>query len=183
MDFAYISFMEYGKREIIEQLNKKGKALTSWYVDRPKEAMDSGPEGSWTAGQHLLHMIKSTKPLAKGTGYPWILLRLKFGKVDHPSRSYEGVVEAYREKLAAGGKAPGEFVPREVKKEERDVLVERFKGELSVLVNNLHKWSEKDLDRTAVPHPLIGKLTMREMLYFTIYHMEHHLKALEERYS
>jgi hypothetical protein len=53
---------------------------------------------------------------------------------------------------------------------------------MNILVNNLHKWSEKNLDNTAVPHPLIGKLTLRKMLYFTIYHMKHHLKISEERY-
>lgn len=144
--------------------------------------MESGPDGAWTAGQHLLHMIKSTKPLAVGAGYPRILLRLKFGKVANQSASYEGLVKKYTDAIAAGGQATGAYVPRTVKKEERDVLLKRFKTEMSVLVNNVHKWSEKNLDNTAVPHPLIGKLTFREMLYFTIYHMEHHLKILQERY-
>jgi hypothetical protein len=116
-------------------------------------------------------------------GYPRILLRLKFGKVNGPSASYEGVVDRYQQALINGGKATGEYVPREVRKEEREVLVARFKNEMRVLVNNLHKWSEKNLDNTGVPHPLIGQLTVREMMYFTIYHMEHHRHILEERYS
>ena len=145
--------------------------------------MHVAPDGAWTAGQHLLHMIKSTKPLAVGAGYPRILLRWKFGKTAGVSASYEEVVDRYKGKLAEGGQATGEFVPRKVESKERDVLVKRQKNEMSVLVNNLHKWSEKNLDNTAVPHPLIGKITLREMLYFTIYHLEHHLKTLEERYT
>lgn len=175
--------MNLSKKEIIEQLNRKNKDLVAWYTDRPMEAMDIAPEGAWTAGQHLLHLIKSTKPLAVGAGYPRILLRLKFGKTDGQSGSYDDVVKRYQSKLDSGGKATGDFVPREVKQTERDVLVGRMKKEMNVLVNNLHKWSEKNLDNTAVPHPLIGKITLREMLYFTIYHMEHHLKTLEEKYK
>ena len=174
--------MELSKKEIIERLNKQTSALANWYNDKPSERMESGPEGAWTAGQHLLHMIKSTKPLAVGAGYPRLILRVKFGKVLEPSLSYEDLVKKYTDAIAAGGQATGVYVPREVTKEERELLVKRFKTEMSVLVNNLHKWSEKNLDNTAVPHPLIGKLTFREMLYFTIYHMEHHLKILQERY-
>ncbi len=175
--------MYYDKKEIIKQLEKQSKALRSWYIDKPVEKMEFAPEGAWTAGQHLLHLIKSTKPLGKGMGYPRLLLLWKFGRVKRPSRSYEEVVRAYQEALKQGGKAPEPFVPREVKKAEREVLVERYKEEMSILINQVHQWSESNLDKTAVPHPLLGKLTLREMLYFTIYHMEHHLKVLDERYS
>lgn len=175
--------MEMTKKEIIKQLESQSHSLRNWFLDKPIEKMEFAPEGAWTAGQHLLHLIKSTKPLGKGMGYPRILLRLKFGKVNHASRSYEDTIKAYTDALDNGGKATGAYVPRVVKKEEREVLVNRFKDEMAVLVNQVHQWSEKNLDKTAVPHPLIGNLTLREMLYFTIYHMEHHLKILEERYS
>ncbi|MCF8278523.1 MAG: DinB family protein [Flavobacteriales bacterium] len=175
--------MEYDKKEIISQLEKQSKAIRSWFLDKPIEKMEAAPDGAWTAGQHLLHLVKSTKPLAKGMGYPRILLLLKFGKAKRPSRSYEDTIKAYTDALSNGGKAMGEYVPRAVKKEEREVLVERFKEEMGLLINQVHQWSESNLDSTAVPHPLIGNLTLREMLYFTIYHMEHHLNSLNERYS
>lgn len=174
--------MQYSKKEIIEQLNSQSTGLVTWYTNKPVEVLETGPDGAWTAGQHLLHMIKSTKPLAVGAGYPRILLRLKFGKVKTPSLGYNQLVKKYTDAIAAGGQATGVYVPRIVRNEEREVLVKRFKAEMNTLVNNTHKWTEKNLDNTAVPHPLIGKLTFREMLYFTIYHMEHHRKILEERY-
>jgi len=175
--------MDHNKKEIIAQLEAQSKALQSWFLDQPIEKMEFAPEGAWTAGQHLLHLIKSTKPLGTGMGYPRLVLRLKFGKVKNPSRSYEGTVAFYQEALAKGGRAMGQYIPREVKKEEREEMVNRFYTEMSILINHVQKWSEKNLDQTAVPHPLLGNLTMREMLYFTIYHTEHHLKVLKERYS
>lgn len=175
--------MEYNKKELISKLNERASSLTNWYLNKPIEQMVVQPDGAWSAGQHLLHLIKSTKPLAVGMGYPRLMLRFKFGSVKRPPKSYEETIEMYKNALASGGQATGEFVPREVKKEERDILVKRFKNEMSVLTNQVYQWSEKHLDSTAVPHPLIGKISLREMLYFTIYHIEHHLQTLESNYS
>ena len=65
--------MDFNKKELINQLRSKGKGLENWFLDRPLESMDFAPEGAWTAGQHLHHLMKSTKPLAVGMGYPRIL--------------------------------------------------------------------------------------------------------------
>jgi hypothetical protein len=32
-----------------------------------------------------------------------------------------------------------------------------------------------------MPHPLLGKITAREMIYFTVYHSEHHVAATKKR--
>ncbi len=175
--------MEYNKQEIIEQLEKQANLLQMWFLDNPIEKTEFAPEGAWTSGQHLLHMIKSTKPLATGLGYPRFVLRLKFGKSNRPSTTYDGVIKKYQDALADGGKATGSFVPREVKAAERNELVKRFNADVQLLISNLNKWPERSLDKIVVPHPLIGNLTVREMMYFTIYHTEHHFKILQERYS
>ena len=53
-----------------------------------------------------------------------------------------------------------------------------WQKKLSALINKLNKkidsFDEKDLDRYILPHPLLGKLTIREMLFFTVYHVQHH---------
>ena len=46
--------------------------------------------------------------------------------------------------------------------------------EVEALCSRLERMDEKQLDAYLLPHPLLGKLTLREMLYFTIYHVEHH---------
>jgi len=42
------------------------------------------------------------------------------------------------------------------------------------------KHSEAALDKYILPHPLLGKLTLREMLYFTAYHVAHHKQLVEK---
>jgi hypothetical protein len=34
----------------------------------------------------------------------------------------------------------------------------------------LGNWSERTLDRTRMPHPILGRITAREMVFFMIYH-------------
>lgn len=182
MPNQYISVMEMSKEQLVKEIENKAELFVGWFDRNEVTTKENGKENAWSAGQHLLHMCKSTKPLAVGLGYPRFLLRLKFGKTNRPSASYEGLVEKYKNALAKGGKAMGSFVPREVNEEEKLNLMERFNGDVSLLASNLKKWPEKSLDKLVIPHPLIGKLTVREMMYFTIYHTEHHFKILDERY-
>ena len=45
------------------------------------------------------------------------------------------------------------------------------------------KWSEEKLDALQLPHPLLGNLTVREMLLFTLYHQRHHIDVVRRRLS
>jgi hypothetical protein len=173
--------MEMSKETLMARLREETEALLAWYAAQGSESMERGPEGAWSAGQHLLHLIKSSQPLSTGLGYPRILLRWKFGAING-SGSYEEVVARYAKALDNGGKAMGAYVPREVRSSEYGQMVQRFRDETDKLCRNLAKWSEKDLDRTGAPHPLIGMLTVRELLYFTIYHIGHHRQTLQSRY-
>ncbi|MFC2176214.1 DinB family protein [Bacteroidota bacterium] len=174
--------MESAKEAIIEELNKETNRLMVWFTNIDAAKIESGPEGAWTAGQHLLHLIKSTKPLAVGLGYPKVILRLRFGTTKNGSGTSEELIKRYQNALNNGGVASGEYIPRAVMAAEKQLLMSRFKMEVDKLMTNLKKWPEVCLDTIVVPHPLIGKITLREMLYFTIYHISHHAKILEDRY-
>lgn len=103
-----------------------------------------------------------------------------FGKADHPSASYDELVARYQSELAAGGTAPEPFRPDPIAFEQRDELVERLRTATAKLCSNVEKLDEDKLDTLVLPHPLLGKLTIREMLYFTIYHAEHHLRHTQQ---
>ena len=51
----------------------------------------------------------------------------------------------------------------------------------SELVSAAGGWSEGDLDRVRLPHPLLGTLTVREMLLFALYHGLHHVNSVARR--
>jgi DinB superfamily len=133
--------------------------------------------GKWNAIQLLDHIVRSVSPVSTAFGLPAFLLRLIFGTANRKSRSYEELIARYHDKLKAGGRASGRFVPP-----PKTDSVEKLSTDLTKIVQGLVKridrFTEAQLDQLLLPHPLLGKLTLREMLYFTIYHVQHHEKQL-----
>ena len=175
--------MHHDKQAIISLLQKQTDDLAGWFESQSDERFEFAPGDAWTAGQHLLHLIKSAKPLAVGLGFPRVVLLFKFGRVKQPSRNYEETIKYYKDGLSKGGRATGKYVPRTVKLEEKKDLIQRFRSEMIGLIGAIDKWDDGKMDKAQLPHPLLGNLTVREMLYFTNYHMEHHLTILKERYA
>ena len=48
------------KESITGILEEKHIELINWLDNQPEEKWLEGPEGKWTVGQHILHLIKST---------------------------------------------------------------------------------------------------------------------------
>jgi len=102
-----------------------------------------------------------------------------FGKPEKSSMSYEELCQIYRDELAKGAQASGRFLPNqenpseeaETKKRE---LLEQWTNANSELVSISETLDESELDQYQLPHPILGKLTIREMLFFTIYHNLRH---------
>ena len=138
------------------------------------------PEEKWSAAQQLDHIVKSVSPVNMAMGLPKFILKWKFGTANRPSKTFDELVEKYNWKLLEGGKASGRFVPAPVTVEEKEKLLAELNKTVSNLCRKTGKHSEDALDTYILPHPLLGKLTLREMLYFTAYHVEHHRRLVEK---
>lgn len=156
--------------EVINFIRQQDDSL----FDRPKA------EGKWSTGQQLDHLIKSVKPLSTGMGLPKILLKFRFGVRNRVERTYDELVSKYHQKLAEGGQASSAFIPPEISVSQKNQLLLNYEKEKIKLIKVLQKWNEKQLSTNVAPHPLLGKCTVRELLYFTIYHNYHHLKNIKE---
>jgi hypothetical protein len=148
-----------------------------------KEYLFALPE-KWSAGQQLDHLVRSTKPLILAVRLPHFILQLVFGKANRPSKSYDELVEKYLHKIKAGAKATGNFIPPPVGFDKKENLIKELNAIVAKINKGLTNFSEAELDECILPHPLLGKITIREMIYFTIYHVDHHHfiidKTLEE---
>lgn len=86
--------------------------------------------------------------------------------------------------LAAGGQG-GRFAPSPRTETDletwRSEIMEQFPRVNAELRTNIARWTDDSLDRFQLPHPLLGKLTVREMLFFTLYHQRHHRDVIERR--
>lgn len=144
------------------------------------------PQGTfWSPAEHVRHLRKSSAPLVAALKLPQLVIRLRFGAHPGTSRSFAEMREAYLAKLAAGGTA-GKFAPGQEAApanpaDRRREILNAWTQVTVDLTSAAARWSEPALDRHQLPHPLLGLLSVREMLAFTVYHTAHHLRRVEER--
>ena len=169
------------KSQIISALSEKIDAFNNYIAALNEEQFEATPGGKWSAGQNLDHLIRSIKPLQLAYRLPKFALLVLFGSTKRPSRTYDELVTKYKAKLTAGGKASGPFIPPAISFEKKEVLIRKYEEQKQKLIAKVEKQDEKDLDKYILPHPLLGKVTLREMLFFTIHHNEHHLELLKNR--
>jgi hypothetical protein len=105
---------------------------------------------------------------------PKFVFGMLFGKANRPSKTYDELVAKYRKKLDEGGKAHGRYLPTKVSFSNQQKTEIALQKSVNSLCKNLGDYSEVQLDHFILPHPLLGKITIREMMYFTIYHSQHH---------
>ena len=172
--------MIYSKQDITFAIEEKFSAFSNYVAAQDEIEFVSAPARKWAPGQHLDHLIKTTRPVNIGLGLPSIICRIMFGKPNRKERSYEELVEKYKGKLTAGAKAPRIFVPPAVSFKNKNEKIENFLSQKEKLKRKIASFSEDQLSSFLLPHPLLGKLTLREMLYFTAYHTEHHLELIKK---
>jgi len=175
--------MTVTRQEIVVDLGAAFRQLADWYRAQAEDSFDSGPDGRWTAREHLDHLIRSTQPVNMALGLPKMALQLRFGKAKRPSISFEVVAANYEKALLEGGKASGPYIPNHDRNLTKAMLVEAFLKEGERMGEGMAKWSDAQLDGYLLPHPLLGKMTVRELLFFTIHHTRHHLQTLNRDYA
>lgn len=140
----------------------------------------------WSAAGYLKHLILSVKPLAKALSLPQEKLREMFGAAERPSRSYAEIAAAYSERLAQGVRAedyskvtPDSYrFPDDVTDEKRH-LIDAWDEANTRLLRAVEGWDDAALDGIQMPHPAIGMVTAREMLYFTLHHNSLHWNDIQ----
>lgn len=173
------------KAQIIHELQEKHQAFTNYLEPMNQSDFLFAHPHKWSAGQQLDHLVKSTKPLLLSIRLPKFVLKIVFGKANRASKTYEGLVEKYQLKLQEGGRASAAFIPPPIDFDQKLALSNQLNKIIQQLTKGISSFTEKDLDTIILPHPLLGKITYREMMYFTICHVQHHQdlikKALQER--
>ena len=144
------------------------------YINRlSKESFMARFEEKWSAGQQLEHLIKSIEPLAKVLGAKDFILS-KFGTIDRPIWTYTELIKNYKLALQQGGKAPAQFLPKETSFDQRASLSTSLIDYVETVIDSLKFYTDEELESLVLIHPLLGKLTIREMLQFMTYHVGHH---------
>ncbi len=140
---------------------------------------------AWSPADNVRHLIKSTTPVTRALKLPRVFLWALFGHAPDQSRRSAELVERYREALAEGGKAgryspASQMPPTDLAAWQRQ-LVSECQSAVEALGRAVYSWDETALDYYQLPHPLLGLLTVRQMVYFTLHHYEHHRAGVARR--
>ena len=179
--------MTQDRPALIDRLIEAERAVADFFAALSPDEMVTRTGDAWSPAEHLMHLNITTSAIAGGFSASRLLLRLRFGRARAPSRTCEALRDDYRALLAAGGTAPPEFVPPRVvdaltpsPQLQMDLLA-RWASVNGRLRTALQSWDERSLDRLRLPHPLLGRITAREMACFAVYHAHHHITAAQRR--
>ena len=172
------------KPQITQLTIDKFQNLFDFLESHDTSKWNKGPEGKWTSGQHIMHLLQTSKPLNRALGLPMFVLWYKFGKANRPPRSYDEVVNKYHTKLEVAGNIISPFSKNmpDTPPEGKQNIIDQLSKQKDVLLKKINTISEKNLDKYLIPHPLMGRMLIREMIMWNAYHVEHHHKILETKY-
>ncbi|GAB3954179.1 DinB family protein [Spirosoma harenae] len=132
----------------------------------------------WSVAEVMQHLYLSARPVARLMTGPREVM-IQWGRVESPTQNYNEVALTYQNVLGKGLKAPAMASPRpEDMAVEKQVIIDRFIGVYQALDDAINSWSEEELDEYSMPHPALGKLSVRQMLFFTSIHTQHHFRLL-----
>lgn len=170
--------------EIQSLLKTNETVLINFISSQDSSFWEKTPEGKWSTGQHVIHLVQSTKPLVRALGLPNFILKWKFGTSNRPSRTFLETTNRYEEKLTQAKGFVSRFsanMPTTSVSDSQNWL-ETFSKLNNKLNRKIANLSSKHLDTIILPHPLMGKITLREILMWNAYHTEHHLHVLKNKY-
>lgn len=169
------------KEDIIKLIERKHQVLFELLENNLKDNWEKGPENKWTVGQHILHLLDSAKLLNKALSYPKFILKYKFGVANREVRTYEFVAKRYQDRLKENQERAREFnkdlkIPDVSDKEK---IINDLKKQKEKLISTTVSWKDNKLDKLLLPHPLMGRMIVREIIMWSAYHTEHHANILK----
>ncbi len=161
--------------DLVAKLKNNHQKFISHIDALTEKEFEFSNDQKWTAGQELDHIVKSTLPIALVLNNK-TFIKSKFGTIDRSLLSYGELVDKYHDALKNGGKAMGQFIPDPVCWAKKAKLKNQLIGIVENISTYLDLYSEDELKALILPHPLLGALTIQEMMFFAIYHVGHHLE-------
>lgn len=169
------------KQLIIKELSERHAIFVDYILSLTYEEFMFSVQNKWTAGQQMDHIYRAVSLLPLAYNIPMFISGFIFGRVNRNTMEYDELVKKYVSKLERGAKATTIFIPKKIPYSCRITLAGKLLKKISQINVAVELISEKDLDQFMLPHPILGKITQREMLYFTMYHVNHHC-SLAKRY-
>jgi hypothetical protein len=165
--------------ELVQALEARHQEVSEYFSSLPEATLLADTAPKWNPAQHLIHLTRANSRIAQGFQARDALPNNESGQ----AKSYEVVREMY---LSALAHVPSELLAKngaavqvEANSSQSQIL-EVYQQAGSILRQGIQTWTEAEMDAKAMPHPLLGLLSVREMLEFTLYHDLHHLEGVRK---
>lgn len=165
------------KDEILSTLEAGHKVIADYVSTLNETSFFNGSDQRWSPAHHLGHLAVTHKSVTRG--FP---LKDRLPIFNKPSRSYEDMRQAYLEALKQAPPALLANNPFAFKLKPEDTqtaLIENFNQIAKELRDAILSWNEEDLNGKGMKHPVLGLLSVREMLEFVAIHDLHHLEGIK----
>ena len=169
------------KSKIIHLLNDSVTQFNALIADLKEEEFEININNKWSAGQDLVHLVKLLKIVNIAFLIPKPLLQLLYGKNKNESKSLEALRSLYKNALAGGAKSPSLYIPKPVQFKDKDYLMSQHVKLNDTFTQKLKNLSDTALESYRLPHPILGKISLRELAIFTSFHTVHHIELLKSK--
>jgi DinB superfamily len=172
----------YTLEEIRGAIPAQHRRFVDYLRSLPLETFLNPLEGTWSPLQHMQHVMNSETTLGGFVGARKLLPL----QTPAASKNYNEVIAMYRAALEMASIPNNPFSPPEygaldALEATRGLALGEFLNAGEAFVKAMESYSDAELDAFQGRHPLLGMMSLREFLLFTIYHVEHHQLALEKR--
>ncbi len=167
-------------REILADLELSAARTVEFFATISADQFTRGDATHWSPAHHLGHLTMTYAGLARA-------VRAGRRLPGHPTALSRGQQEIGAAARAALDSAPAHviannpFSPTLAPHPDVDAMGRELLDANAGLRALLAQWSEAELDGRAVPHPLMGPLSVREMLLFIVLHDRHHVSGVRRR--
>jgi hypothetical protein len=169
--------------EIIEHFTIANKEIVDFYSSFSLEQFFSKPERGWSPLENIKHLNLAITVVAIFLRKELSILLLLFGRGTSKLTIPE-IIKNYNDKLNAGSGA-GVFTPLfssvQIDPGKKEAEIKSLQSSIQTLIGVVCYWTDEEMDKTNILHPIMGIISVREMLYFNLYHLYHHSAKVEAR--
>jgi len=162
------------REKIILKINENHQSFIDYVSNLSKNEFEFIKDDKWSAGQQLAHIVLCIKATLNVFSMDKSIIEQNFGKTGRQNRTYEELQSDYQLKAIEGVKAPDRFIPEAIAIDQAQNLIENLIFLVEEFGQQIRTFSEQELNNLLIPHPSLGRVTLREMLYNVAYHVEHH---------
>jgi hypothetical protein len=168
----------HSRKEISDAIQALADEFNAIIESLDTDAFKENIPGKWSIAENIEHLINTNTVTALGLASPKSILALGFGKRQEASRGLKELVRNYQLAINSGAGSPILYLPK-VPLVHKEWLKKGFNLSIEGLLKASSQWTEADLDTYQLPHPILGKLSARELLGFSVYHLYHHLNTVK----